>query len=159
MGLCCCIWAFSSCGKQGLLSSYGAWTSHCGGFSCFKAQALGYAGSVAVVHGLSCPMVHRIFLDQGSNPCPLHWQVDSLSLDNQGSPLGLFLCPCYRSDIKAQESEVSDPSSSSLVETRLEPNPLTPLEGGNLVFRLWLTASELTPCLLVSPASRSLTHN
>ena len=25
-------------------------------------------------HGLSCG---GIFLDQGLNPCPLHWQVDS----------------------------------------------------------------------------------
>ena len=27
-----------------------------------------------------------IFLDQGSNPCPLHWQEDSYLLDHQGSP-------------------------------------------------------------------------
>ena len=27
-----------------------------------------------------------IFLDQGSNPCPLHWQADSLPLRHQGSP-------------------------------------------------------------------------
>ena len=27
----------------------------------------------------------RIFLDQGSNPCSLHWQVDSLPLSHQGS--------------------------------------------------------------------------
>ena len=25
---------FSNCGKSGLLCSYGAWASHCGGFSC-----------------------------------------------------------------------------------------------------------------------------
>ena len=31
----------------------------------------------AVAHGLSCPMTYRIFLDQGLNLCPLHWQVDS----------------------------------------------------------------------------------
>ena len=31
--------------------------------------------SVAVEHGLSCPAACRIFLDQGSNPCPLHWQA------------------------------------------------------------------------------------
>ena len=30
----CCAWAFSSCGKQGLLSSCGTWASHCSGFSC-----------------------------------------------------------------------------------------------------------------------------
>ena len=27
-----------------------------------------------------------IFLDQGSNLCPLHWQADSYPLDHQGSP-------------------------------------------------------------------------
>ena len=35
------------------------------------------AGSVVVEHGLSCPAACRIFPDLGSNPCPLHWQVDS----------------------------------------------------------------------------------
>ena len=32
-------------------------------------------GSVAVSHGLCCSMASDIFPDQGSNPCPLHWQV------------------------------------------------------------------------------------
>ena len=27
---------FFSCGKQGLLSSYGGWAAHCGGFSCCR---------------------------------------------------------------------------------------------------------------------------
>ena len=31
-------------------------------------------------------MACGIFLDQGSNPCPLHWQEDSLPLSYQGSP-------------------------------------------------------------------------
>ena len=35
------------------------------------------AGSVVVAHGLSCSAACEIFPDQGSNPCPLHWQVDS----------------------------------------------------------------------------------
>ena len=34
-------------------------------------------GSRVVVHGLSCPMACRIFPDQGSNLCPLHWQEES----------------------------------------------------------------------------------
>ena len=34
MGLHCCVCAFSSCGKRGLLSSCGVWASHCHGFSC-----------------------------------------------------------------------------------------------------------------------------
>ena len=36
---------FSSCGEQGLLSSCSAWASHCGGFSCCGAQAVGYSGT------------------------------------------------------------------------------------------------------------------
>ena len=44
-------------------------------------------GSVVVVQGLSCSTARGIFLDQGSNPCPLHWQVDSLPLDHQESPI------------------------------------------------------------------------
>ena len=35
--------------------------------------------------GLSCPEASGIFLDQGLNPCPLHWQTDSSPLDHQGS--------------------------------------------------------------------------
>ena len=39
--------------------------------------------------GLSCPKARGIFPDQGSNPCLLHWQVDSVPLSHQGSPLFL----------------------------------------------------------------------
>ena len=61
----------------------------CAGFSCCGAQALGVwasvvvarglwtAGSVVVAHRLSCSAACGIFPDQGSNPCPLHWQEDS----------------------------------------------------------------------------------
>ena len=35
---------FSSCSKQGLVSSCGLQTSHCSGFSCCGAQALGRTG-------------------------------------------------------------------------------------------------------------------
>ena len=48
LALCC--WAsfpcqlFSSCGEQGLLYSCGAGASHCGGSSCWGAQALGHTG-------------------------------------------------------------------------------------------------------------------
>ena len=63
LGLYCCVSTFSS---------RSAWTSCC--FSCWRAQALGRMGSVVVAHGLSCPMAYEIFLDQGSNLCPLHWR-------------------------------------------------------------------------------------
>ena len=39
-----------------------------------------------MAHGLSCSMACGSFPDQGSNPCPLHWQVDSQPLCHQGSP-------------------------------------------------------------------------
>ena len=44
------------------------------------------AGSVVVAHGASCSAACGIFPDQGSNPCPLHWQADSQPLRHQGSP-------------------------------------------------------------------------
>ena len=37
----------------------------------------GTQASVAVVHGLDCPMACGIVPDQGLNLCPLHWQADS----------------------------------------------------------------------------------
>ena len=69
--------ASSGCREWRLLSRGCAWGSPWGGFSPCRAQALGHVGSVAAAHRLSCPAVWGIFLDQGSNPCPLHWQVDS----------------------------------------------------------------------------------
>ena len=45
-----------------------------------------HAGSVVVAHGLSSSAACGIFPDQGSNPCPLHWQADSQPLCQQGSP-------------------------------------------------------------------------
>ena len=90
--------ASSSCREWGLLFSCGAWASLSGGFSCCGAQALGRvgsvvaarglwsSGSVVVAHRLSCSVGCRIFLDQGSNLCLLHWQADSYPLHHQGSP-------------------------------------------------------------------------
>ena len=50
------------------------------------ACGLQRASSVVVAHGLSYPKACGIFPDLGSNPCPLHWQADSLPLEHQGSP-------------------------------------------------------------------------
>ena len=50
---------------------------HFSGFSCCEAWALEHAGSVIVLPGLSCPVACGIFLDQGLNLWPLHWQADS----------------------------------------------------------------------------------
>jgi len=44
------------------------------------------AGSITVVHRLSCFTACGIFPDQGSNTCLLHCQEASLPLSQQGSP-------------------------------------------------------------------------
>ena len=78
LDLHCCAMAFSSYEDWGLLT---AGASRCG------AQALGLRALVAVVHGLGCSVACGIFLDQGSNPCPLHWEAEShpLSVCRSGS--------------------------------------------------------------------------
>ena len=52
--------------------------------SVIAAPGLQSTGSIIVVRGLSCSMAYGIFLDQGLNPCLLHWQADSLPLSHQG---------------------------------------------------------------------------
>ena len=54
---------FSSRSDQGLLSRCGVRASHSGGFSHSGAWAQGLAGSVVGTRGLSCSVVHEIFLD------------------------------------------------------------------------------------------------
>uniref|UniRef100_A0A8C6B8Q3 Uncharacterized protein n=1 Tax=Monodon monoceros TaxID=40151 RepID=A0A8C6B8Q3_MONMO len=46
-------------------------------------------GSVVVAQGLSCSAACGIFLDQGSNPCRLHWQC--CVLKQVGESAGAFL--------------------------------------------------------------------
>ena len=52
LGLRCCARASSSCGERGLLFPCGVQASHCGGFSCCGARALGVQASVVVACGL-----------------------------------------------------------------------------------------------------------
>ena len=47
--------------------------------------------SILGAHRLSCSTACGIFLEQGSNPCSLHWRVDSLPLDHQRSPKSLYI--------------------------------------------------------------------
>ena len=49
------------------------------------------AGSAIVAHGPSRSTACGIFWDQGSNPCPPHWQADAQPLRHQGSPCYIFL--------------------------------------------------------------------
>ena len=76
-----------------------AWTSHCGGVSC-GAQALGHMGLIVAAYSFSHPMACGTFPNQGSNLCPLHWQVDSQPLNHQGSPNQVILkLPFWHSQV------------------------------------------------------------
>ena len=63
-----------------------AGSSSCDGGSVVAVPMFWSTGSVVLVHRLSCSVACGIFSDQGSNPRPLHWQVDSLPLYHLGSP-------------------------------------------------------------------------
>ena len=49
-------------------------------------------GSVLTLHGLSCCEARGILPHQGSNPGPVHWQVDYLPLHHQGGTFNWALC-------------------------------------------------------------------
>ena len=70
--------------EHGLKAHGLQWLWHTG--SVVVARGLQSTGSVVMVHGPSCSAACGIFLDQGSNPCPLHWQADSQPLRHQASP-------------------------------------------------------------------------
>ena len=67
----------------------GARASHHHGLSLWSTGSR-RAGSAVVAHGPSCSAACGIFPEQGSNPCPLHWQADSQPLRHQGSPAIIF---------------------------------------------------------------------
>ena len=90
-------WVFVSVQGLSLVSASGGHSSSwCAGLSLSRPlllRSIGSrrAGSVVVAHGPSCSAACGIFRDQGSNPCPLHWQADSQPLHHQGSPIGSSL--------------------------------------------------------------------
>ena len=88
LNLRCFAQALSRCRERGLLFCCWARASRGSAISSCGAQAPGMqqVRSVAVTQGLSCSEACVIFLDQGSDPCPLHWQMDSYLLRHQGSP-------------------------------------------------------------------------
>ena len=85
-------WVFVSVrGLPPVAASGGHSSSRCAGLSLSRPLSLRstgsrHAGSAVVAHGPSCSAACGIFPDQGSNPCPLHWQADSQPLRHQGSP-------------------------------------------------------------------------
>ena len=76
-------WVFVSVRGLSLVAASGGHSSsRCAGLSLSRPLLLRSPGSrrassVVTAHGLSCSAACGIFPDQGSNPCPLHWQADS----------------------------------------------------------------------------------
>ena len=60
------------------------------------ASLVSETGSIVVAQEL-CSQAGGIFLDQGSNPSPLHWQADSQPRDPQGSKTFAFIVRPWRS--------------------------------------------------------------
>ena len=95
LGLCS-EWIFSSCSARASIAVASLVAEH--GLqgiwalvvapqgSVVAIPRLQSTGSIVMAHRLSRPEACRIFLDQGSNPCLLHWQVDCLPWNHQGSP-------------------------------------------------------------------------
>ena len=129
LGLYCWVDVNSSCDEMG--ATLLQWeASHCGGFSCCGAWALGHRPSVDVVcglscsyqglqhrfntvtHGLSCSAGSGIFPHQRLNPCLLHWQADSLPLSHHGSSVrgysthGRCLCMTREFTLWCQTTQV-----------------------------------------------------
>ena len=83
-------------GLSPVAGSGGHSSSRCAGLSLSRPLLLRSTGSrrtgsAAVAHGPSCSTACGILPDQGSNPCPLHWQADSQPLRHQGSPHPHFI--------------------------------------------------------------------
>ena len=124
VGLCCYTQAFSNCSEQGLLVV----AVH--RLLPVVASLVEPGPSVVVMQGLSCSVACGIFLDQGLNSRPLHWQTDSYPLHHRGSPtrnsfssvellsrVQLFATPC----IAAHQASLSITNSwSSLKLTSIE---------------------------------------
>ena len=94
-------WVFVSVrGLPLAAASGGHSSSRCTGLSLswpllLRSTGSRCTGSVDVAHGPSCSAACGIFPDQGSNPCPLHWQADSQPLRHQGSPKRPFNVVSY----------------------------------------------------------------
>ena len=96
LGLDCCL-GFSVVAARWGCSHCGVWASGCSGFSGCRAQTPeresfsswgAQAPEPRLSRGarLSCSASCGVFLAQGLNPWPLHWQMDSWPLSHQGIP-------------------------------------------------------------------------
>ena len=91
-----------------------------GGISCCKAQSLDARALVVVRQRLSCSVTCGIFLDQGLNPGPLHWQADSYPPHHHGRPRSLQSIRTYvhrRKFPRMYNKRLTEVSSENKCET------------------------------------------
>ena len=124
-------------------------------------RPLSTRASVVVVHRLSCSKASGIFLDQGSNLCPLHWPADSYPLYHQGSPVvplnrppsAHFCSPTVYSFHSSQsdflETFIPFPEPSNSSSPHFEGNPET---------FPWLWTPACSPMLFSKTLTFPLTH-
>ena len=105
LGLHCCTQTFFSCGKQGLLSSCGVWSSHCSGFSWLQSTGL-----VVPQHVGSSPTRDRTRVS-----CVGRWILNCTT--RQASNASFYSHPCSN----ATSSE--RPSLSTLYKYTLSFHP------------------------------------
>ena len=82
-----------------------------------RAWALVTWASVVLAFRPSCPTACGIFLDQGLNLCPLHWQMNSSPLDHEASPTPdlLFILLCSALCSRRFSSRIISTSSTGFV--------------------------------------------
>ena len=161
-------WVFVSVRGLSLVAASGGHSSsRCAGLSLSQPlllQSTGSrrAGSVIVAHGPSCSAACGIFPDQGSNPCPLHWQADSQPLRHQGSPhfkyfwvltlLDYLVVLNWKLRLTLASVTPCSPAFPSLSQCLLQALSLLP-EGSSQFSPRYssLFMLALSPCMLVIP--------
>ena len=143
-------WVFASArGLSPVTASGGHSSSRCAGLSpsrplWLRSTGSRRAGSVTVAHGPSCSAACGILPDQGSNPCPLHWQADSQPLRHQGSPVCFFILQVLISHPSYTHQCVHVNPNRPIQHTTIPTPPrFSPL----VSIRLFSTSvSQLLPC-------------
>ena len=118
-------WVFVSVRELSLVAASGGHSSsRCAGLSpsrplLLRSTGSRCAGSVIVAQGPSCSAACGIFPDQGSNPCPLHWQADSQTLHHQGSPrmFTFYVIFCLERVLRAETGCYSSYCSRQFMES------------------------------------------
>ena len=126
--------------------------------SAVAAPRLWSRGSVVVAHDLSCSTACGFFPDQGSNPCPLQWQVGSLSLSHERIPRQQFSdsnTDCTSYSRVAKPYYVNGTASSQLLRQKMKELSLPSCPTSNPLANLFNTNIKLTLSTLVQATALS----